>query len=475
MNADVIISENPTRTYTVPAALTAAIGERATLDQVYACASSKDDATKSWAGKILEGIARDQTRTETRVLASIGYDPDNYRYCGITSGDEDSITSVSRLTRDSTRLEDSETLTADGSWQPVSDQLKSSSTDTGQISSRAAQPIRAWLSISRCLHVLLAYGDPHLFLSDSPLLASAELATAPGGSQERVYAVVDAVDTTAVMDVIMIKPGPVVYRRDGDSWALDNAMLDSLLSVSPPPIVELSGDTLTSVLEQVKISQMNQLSPNDDGTADAGDALGEEPLQVDAEKAAKQNNSTDLDKEPAITQDKPSDEPTRDVYKSNQNKSQLKDGSTVTASLAERYNDIQTLLSIAETMDPNVPEALAASAVRSSLAKELSTRRAELALREAQIRNIILPALLADAASVHDATPNQQKATHLRKYWVQGKGAVKIKWGAPGDFTRCERQLRKYLGSRAKGYCAKRHKEVMGFWPGDKRNTGPNK
>lgn len=65
---------------------------------------------------------------------------------------------------------------------------------------------------------------------------------------------------------------------------------------------------------------------------------------------------------------------------------------------------------------------------------------------------------------------NRGGAEKLRRYWTVGVGGAKIRWGAPGDWTRCVSQLSKYLGPRAKGYCALRHKEMNGVWPGDKRN-----
>lgn len=63
---------------------------------------------------------------------------------------------------------------------------------------------------------------------------------------------------------------------------------------------------------------------------------------------------------------------------------------------------------------------------------------------------------------------NRGNAEELRRYWTVGKGAAKIRWGTGGDWTRCVRQLEKYMGPRAKGYCALRHKEVTGMWTGDK-------
>jgi len=71
---------------------------------------------------------------------------------------------------------------------------------------------------------------------------------------------------------------------------------------------------------------------------------------------------------------------------------------------------------------------------------------------------------------------NRGNAERLRRYWTIGKGGVvKIRWNTPGDWTRCYRNLKKYMGPRAKGYCALRHKEMTGTWPGSKNNIGKKK
>ncbi len=70
---------------------------------------------------------------------------------------------------------------------------------------------------------------------------------------------------------------------------------------------------------------------------------------------------------------------------------------------------------------------------------------------------------------------NRGNAEKLRRYWTVGKGGLKIRWNTPGDWTRCHKYLSKYLGPRSKGYCALRHKEMTGMWPGDKRNPGMKK
>lgn len=53
-------------------------------------------------------------------------------------------------------------------------------------------------------------------------------------------------------------------------------------------------------------------------------------------------------------------------------------------------------------------------------------------------------------------------AATLKRYWTSGPGAAKIRWGTKGDWSRCVRQLSKYMGPRAKGYCQLRHMQATG-------------
>jgi 2'-5' RNA ligase len=57
----------------------------------------------------------------------------------------------------------------------------------------------------------------------------------------------------------------------------------------------------------------------------------------------------------------------------------------------------------------------------------------------------------------------------LRSYWLAGEGAAKIRWGTPGDFTRCVRNLRGKVRD-PEGLCNDYHFEANGFYPGDRRN-----
>lgn len=63
---------------------------------------------------------------------------------------------------------------------------------------------------------------------------------------------------------------------------------------------------------------------------------------------------------------------------------------------------------------------------------------------------------------------NPEDTDRLRDYWTHGEGAVKIGWGAPGDFNRCRLSLAEYVKPEyLNGYCANRHYDALGFWPGE--------
>ena len=63
-----------------------------------------------------------------------------------------------------------------------------------------------------------------------------------------------------------------------------------------------------------------------------------------------------------------------------------------------------------------------------------------------------------------------KETRRLHHYWTKGKGALKIRWGQPGDFNRCRRQLAKYIRpTLLNQVCAQWHKDAMGIWPGEHR------
>lgn len=71
-----------------------------------------------------------------------------------------------------------------------------------------------------------------------------------------------------------------------------------------------------------------------------------------------------------------------------------------------------------------------------------------------------------ESVDTFDATLTETFASdrNLREYWVHGEGALKIRWGTPGDFERCVKQLDKYVRN-PEGLCAEYHKEATGKSP----------
>jgi HK97 family phage prohead protease len=73
---------------------------------------------------------------------------------------------------------------------------------------------------------------------------------------------------------------------------------------------------------------------------------------------------------------------------------------------------------------------------------------------------------------VHEAResplPHPGSAERLHEYWVHGKGAAQIGWGAPGDFGRCVSLLMAhahFTPDQARGYCNLAHHAALGIYP----------
>lgn len=73
----------------------------------------------------------------------------------------------------------------------------------------------------------------------------------------------------------------------------------------------------------------------------------------------------------------------------------------------------------------------------------------------------------AGIPGIADTPGDVAAARRLRNYWLRGRGAAKIRWNTPGDWTRCTRHLSKYMGIRARGYCQNLHKSATGLYTGD--------
>jgi hypothetical protein len=65
-----------------------------------------------------------------------------------------------------------------------------------------------------------------------------------------------------------------------------------------------------------------------------------------------------------------------------------------------------------------------------------------------------------------DPNPARGMPPALARYWLAGKGALKIRWGFPHDFDRCVRNLTKYFPKDPRGLCNVLHTRALGAPPG---------
>src|SRR5262245_34617928 len=64
--------------------------------------------------------------------------------------------------------------------------------------------------------------------------------------------------------------------------------------------------------------------------------------------------------------------------------------------------------------------------------------------------------------------PHPGSAERLHQYWEHGEGAARIRWGTPGDFDRCTRELEvhaHFTPEQAHGYCNLAHHAATGMYP----------
>lgn len=131
---------------------------------------------------------------------------------------------------------------------------------------------------------------------------------------------------------------------------------------------------------------------------------------------------------------------------------------------AEKISKAKASLRTAyKTLGEDPPEAIAAAAQEG---EEMEAQAAfEAALNDIAERFIdVAPGRTEDGPGwlTHPVDTDR-----LRDYWVRGAGAAKIGWGTPGDFNRCRTLLAPYVKPQyLSGYCANRHYDALGFWPG---------
>ena len=284
--------------------------------------------------------------------------------------------------------------------------------------------------------------------------------------QPLFFAIVSEDDTSAVIDLVSLVPAAtdstnsMTYTRENKQWVRNEAILVDMNSATPPPVVPLDAAALKSVIEQVDgvtsvAASVNPdekfitvlwgkggnvmflASPSEETLTAAGIVVAEEQELADAlieitQKYGKFNED---------------DSGVWAGYESAEENENKELGVTCANCMLYAGGDVCKIIE-----QPVEPLGYC---------------------RFALIPDGVVKQKPMQAAGGADR--NRGNAERLRRYWTIGKGGLKIRWATPGDWTRCYRNLKKYMGPRAKGYCSLRHKEMTGMWPGDKRNPGMRK
>lgn len=292
-----------------------------------------------------------------------------------------------------------------------------------------AARINEWLSSAAEAPVLAAAEGP----ADAPEHTEEDQAvedSATGPTDEALYfAIVDEIDKTAVMDALaIVKQGgqPNVFIRSMGAWTPSPDTLTILQGSTPPPVVELPDpETVKTVLTQIDAH---------DAGSDVAEVTEEEAVQAGEVPLAASGFA-------------------------------LPDGS---------YTIIDEV---------DLQEAVVASGAVPELTVKAHIRKRARALNRMDLvpadwRELSLAEIgeLAASQSVYGefgeiiVASGMTKGSHgnegkLRSYWTTGKGALKVRWGTPGDLTRCHRHLSKYVGpQRAWGLAQSYHRDLFGVY-----------
>jgi DNA-binding ferritin-like protein len=351
-----------------------------------------------------------------------------------------------------------------------------------------------------------------------PVVAAAEpssvLTPETSDVQPMYFAIVSPDDPRAVLDLVSIVPAsatsnlPTAYKRADSAWVRDEGIISDLNSATPPPVVPLDTDTLDSVIRQVDgldplaasahINAQHVVmvlwGPNVSAVVAAGDmdrnrgnaeelrrywTYGKGAAKIRWGKGGDWKRCVRYLAKYMGTRAK--------GYCQLRHKERLGYYTSTHAKMirdARRNSTIEQFAGLAEPMyEVPVPDAYP-EIPEKDLIMDVDVIAAEYddAYDENWEPEEAIVTALDELGKCSDdeyqvlvaaggMDRNRGGAENLRRYWTVGKGAAKIRWGTKGDWTRCVRQLSKYMGPRAKGYCALRHKEVTGMWTGDQRHA----
>ena len=290
-----------------------------------------------------------------------------------------------------------------------------------------AARIAEWLSTAAEAPVVAAGEAPVAEVYTEEDQAVEDAATGP--TDEALYfAIVDDIDKTAVMDAIaIVKQGgaPSAFIRAQGVWTPSPDTLTILQGSTPPPVVELPDPaTVQTVLKQIDAhdSGADQTEVSEEMAPQAGE------VPIAASGFAMPDGSYTIIEPRDIEEAVVASGAATDIF--------------VKAHIRKRARALNRM------------DLVPAAWREFSLAEigELSASKN----------------LYGEFGEIITASVGPKKGgteAQLRAYWTTGKGSLKVRWGTPGDLTRCHRHLAKYVGpQRSWSLAQSYHKSLFGVY-----------
>jgi len=206
-----------------------------------------DLSCTSWADKTLDALLASGGR---KIPCT---DCEDSGWYALVGQDPDLLTHLLRREGDGVQV-----LTAAGTWEQFNGTGRARIIDP-EIAEDLADAVQSGAG-----GLLLRYVTPRAWLPPDTVMTAGAMpilaADAPNDTADEEgwtpFAVVDELDPGAVLDLIRLAPGPKVqiYDPNNGGWIADAAMLASLQSVKPPPLVELTAEQLPDIVAQVDAS-----------------------------------------------------------------------------------------------------------------------------------------------------------------------------------------------------------------------------
>lgn len=250
---------------------------------------SRIPGARAWADKTLNGLVASSLTAATEAIGCT--DCEDTGFYGLPSPADDDML-IALVKREGQHFTE---LQADGSWAEHSVQERPLEVLALDLAQDLASAILAGASgLVRRYCTPIAFIPPTAMLAALPEDQAQAPASTPAGGWF-TYAVVDELDTGAVLNVIRMKQGPTLERYDGQGkWVPDSALLAQLQGVNPPPLVELSEEQIPDVLSQVDASgqqaavdtEGNAKPPQEEEAATAAGLVADAPLTVSPDPRA---------------------------------------------------------------------------------------------------------------------------------------------------------------------------------------------